>query len=160
MALGSMGAFLVLEERSHAEKRGAKPFARITSVLSEQSRRRDGDIARTLEKLWAKLPAPSGAAVISGSTGLEPATSEERAFLATQPDLAVRATGTHVGEGLEPSFVLNIALAAISLQHGKLFPTSDRSGMERELSGALRQVVITSVGHWRGEGLALVEAIG
>jgi 3-oxoacyl-[acyl-carrier-protein] synthase II len=158
MALGSMGAFLVLEEKSHAEKRGAKPFARITSVLSEQSRRRDGDIGKTLEKLWAKLPAPASAAVICGATGLEPATSEERAFLASKPDLAVRATGTHVGDGLEPTFVLNIALAAISLRHGSLFPSADRSGMEREMAGALTQVVVTSVGHWRGEGLALVES--
>jgi len=158
MALGSMGAFLVLEEKSHAEKRGAKPFARITSVLSEQSRRRDGEIGKTLEKLWAQLPAPAGAAVISGATGLEPATSEERAFLASKPDLAVRATGTHVGDGLEPTFVLNIALAAISLRHGSLFPSADRSGTERDLAGALKQVVVTSVGHWRGEGLALVES--
>jgi 3-oxoacyl-[acyl-carrier-protein] synthase II len=158
MALGSMGAFLVLEEKSHAEKRGAKPFARISSVLSEQSRRRDGDIGKTLEKLWAKLPAPSGAAVISGATGLEPATSEERAFLASKPDLAVRATGTHVGDGLEPNFVLNIALAAISLRHGSLFPSADRSGMERDMNSELTQVVVTSVGHWRGEGLALVES--
>jgi 3-oxoacyl-[acyl-carrier-protein] synthase II len=158
MALGSMGAFLVLEEKSHAEKRGAKPFARISSVLSEQSRRNDGDIAKTLETLWTKLPASSGAAVISGATGLEPATSEERAFLASKPDLAVRATGTHVGQGLEPTFVLNIALAAMSLRHGSLFPSADRSGMERDVAGALTQVVVTSVGHWRGEGLALVES--
>src|SRR5882757_2003633 len=137
MALGSMGAFLVLEEKDHAEKRGAKPFARISSVLSEQSRRRNGDIGKTLETLWAKLPAASAAAVISGASGLEPATSEERAFLASKPDLAVRASGTHVGDGLEPNFVLNIALAAISLRHGKLFPPADRSGMERNTADAL-----------------------
>jgi 3-oxoacyl-[acyl-carrier-protein] synthase II len=153
-----MGAFLVLEEKNHAQKRGAKPFARITTVLSEQSRRRDGDIGKTLEKLWAQLPAPAGAAVISGATGLEPATSEERAFLASKPDLAVRATGTHVGDALEPTFVLNIALAAISLRHGGLFPSADSSGMERDMAGELTQVVVTSVGHWRGEGLALVES--
>jgi 3-oxoacyl-[acyl-carrier-protein] synthase II len=158
MALGSMGAFLVLEEKSHAEKRGAKPFARISSVQSEQSRRRNGDIGKTLGTLWAKLPLASGAAVISGATGLEPATSEERAFLASKPDLAVRATGTHVGDGLEPNFVLNIALAAIALRYGSLFPSVDRSGMERDMAGALTQVVVTSVGHWRGEGLALIES--
>jgi len=158
MALGSMGAFLVLEEKSHAEKRGAKPFARISSVQSEQSRRRNGDIGKTLETLWAKLPTASAAAVISGASGLEPATSEERAFLASKPDLAVRASGTHVGDGLEPNFVLNIALAAISLTHGSLFPSVDRSGMERDMAGALTQVVVTSVGHWRGEGLALIES--
>jgi hypothetical protein len=27
------------------------------------------------------------------------------------------------------------------------------------LDATLRQVVVTSVGHWRGEGMALVEAV-
>src|SRR6201986_3764977 len=31
-ALGSVGAFLVLESKAHAEARGAKPFAKLTSV--------------------------------------------------------------------------------------------------------------------------------
>jgi hypothetical protein len=30
--------------------------------------------------------------------------------------------------------------------------------MERDMARELTQVVVTSVGHWRGEGLALVEA--
>jgi hypothetical protein len=28
------------------------------------------------------------------------------------------------------------------------------------MADALTQAVVTSVGHWRGEGLALVEAVG
>src|ERR1700676_938974 len=32
-ALGSAGAFLVIESRAHAEARGAKPFARLTHLL-------------------------------------------------------------------------------------------------------------------------------
>jgi 3-oxoacyl-[acyl-carrier-protein] synthase II len=59
---------------------------------------------------------------------------------------------------LEPNFVLNIALAAIALRYGSLFPSVDRSGTERDMAGALTQVVVTSVGHWRGEGLALIES--
>ena len=160
MALGSMGAFLVLEEKGHAEKRGAKPFARIASIMSDRTSRKDGDIGSALARMWAMLPDAPQRAVISGASGLEPATSEERAFLTSQPGLAVRATGTHVGHGLEPQFVLNIALAAIALQKGRLFPPADRSGVETEFSGLLTQVAVTSVGHWRGEGLALVEAVG
>ena len=41
-----------------------------------------------------------------------PATSEERAFLQNHATLPVRATGTHLGHGLEPQFPANIALAA------------------------------------------------
>jgi 3-oxoacyl-[acyl-carrier-protein] synthase II len=97
------------------------------------------------------------AAVISGATGIQPATSEERDFLASQ-GLAVRATATHLGHGLEPQFPANIALAAAALGTGRLFAPCAPS--ERPMDAALRQVVVTSIGHWRGEGLALVEAAG
>jgi 3-oxoacyl-[acyl-carrier-protein] synthase II len=54
---------------------------------------------------------------------------------------------------------MNIALAALALKHGKLFsPVSDSSGVEQPMTAPLTQAVVTGVGHWRGEGLALVEA--
>jgi 3-oxoacyl-[acyl-carrier-protein] synthase II len=54
---------------------------------------------------------------------------------------------------------MNIALAALALKHGKLFaPVPDASGLEQPMNGALTQAIVTGVGHWRGEGLALVEA--
>jgi len=163
-ALASLGAFLVLESREHALSRGASPVARLSAVLADSSKRRPGDVTGTLERLWSKLAGASPideshAAVISGATGAEPATSEERKFLAAHPGLPVRATGTHIGHGLEPQFSMNIALAAVAAKHGKLFAPADRSGVEREMSGSLRQAVVTGVGHWRGEGLALVEAV-
>jgi 3-oxoacyl-[acyl-carrier-protein] synthase II len=55
---------------------------------------------------------------------------------------------------------MNIALAAVALGHGSLFPPSDSTGLERPMSGPLSQVVVTGVGHWRGEALALVEKVG
>src|SRR5215204_7682050 len=36
-AIGSAGVFLVMESREHAEARGAKPFAKLTAVLSERA---------------------------------------------------------------------------------------------------------------------------
>ena len=75
-------------------------------------------------------------------------------------DLAVRATGSYLGHGLEPQFPMNIALATVALQHGSLFPPRDASGLEKPFTGDLAQVVVTGVGHWRGEGLALVERVG
>ena len=162
MELGTIAAFLVLEEKQHALKRGAKPFVRLTSIESEHSQRTPGAVDATLERMWSGVAArvkPENAAVISGATGLEPATAEERAFLSRHPELAVRATGTHLGHALEPQFPANVALAAMALQRGQLFPPSDISGFERPMESPLRQVVVTSVGHWRGECLALVEAI-
>jgi 3-oxoacyl-[acyl-carrier-protein] synthase II len=55
---------------------------------------------------------------------------------------------------------MNVALAAIAVGHGNLFPPCDSTGLERPMSGDLSQVVVTGVGHWRGEALALVERVG
>ena len=64
-ALGSAGAFLVLESKAHAEARGAKPFAKLSSVVADLARRKQsGDMAATLEKLWAKLPKRDGKGAI------------------------------------------------------------------------------------------------
>jgi len=158
MELGTIGAFLVLEEKAHAQARDAKPFARIAAVTSDHVKRAPGAVTGALERMWSKI-APklnaTQAAVISGASGVAPATEEERAFLSRQ-NLAVRATGTHFGHGLEPQFPANIALAAAALRAGRLYPGS---ASETAMDSGLKQVAVTSIGHWRGEGLALVEAV-
>jgi 3-oxoacyl-[acyl-carrier-protein] synthase II len=157
-ALGSMGAFLVLEASEHARARGAKPFARLAAVVNARSNREPGAITATLAKLWAALPAVRpDCAVISGATGAAPATVEERTFLDTHAELAMRATGSRIGHGVEPQFPMNIALAAISVERRALFPSIDP--VERAATSVLTQAIVTGVGHWRGEGLALVEAV-
>ncbi|HVV63700.1 MAG TPA: beta-ketoacyl-ACP synthase [Pseudolabrys sp.] len=162
-ALGSLGAFLVIEARAHAQARGAKPFARLSAVLSDRSDRKKGAATAALRGLWDKIKGrllPGHYAVLSGATGAQPATTEEREFLKDFPDLAVRATGSYLGHGLEPQFPMNVALAAVALGHGSLFPPHDASGLEKPMKGELQQVLVTGVGHWRGEGLALVERAG
>jgi len=160
-ALGSGGAFLVIESKAHAQARGAKPFARLTNVVADMSRRRaPGDITMSMDKLWAQLgPLHDNTAIITGATGAEPATSEEAAFLRAHPDHPVRATGTAFGHVMEAQFPLGIALAALSLSRGGLFPPNDPSGLEIETPKAPDQIVVIGAGHWRGEGMALVEAI-
>ncbi|MBI4366495.1 MAG: beta-ketoacyl-ACP synthase [Deltaproteobacteria bacterium] len=161
-ALGSLGAFLVIEAREHAQARGAKPLARLTAVLSDRSKRAPGTVQAALTRLWDKIKAKvdtGHAALISGATGANPATAEERSFLEQRGDLAVRATGSYLGHGLEPQFPMNVALATVALEHGSLFPPCDSTGLERPMSGELSQILVTSVGHWRGEGLALVERV-
>ncbi len=160
-ALGSAGAFLVIESKAHATARGAKPFARLTSVVADHSQRKHaGDVTTTLEKLWSKLgKLEGGGAIITGATGAEPVTSEERTFLAEHPDFAVRATGTRFGHTMETQFPLGLGLAALSLSRGTLFPPGDSSGVEIEMSVPPTQIVVVGTGHWRGEGMALVEAI-
>jgi 3-oxoacyl-[acyl-carrier-protein] synthase II len=160
MALGSTGAFLVLESAEHAAARGARPLARLTRVLSDRSHRGSGEIETTLEHMWAELePALTAgqSAILSGATGAEPATAAERAFLEAHVAVPVRATGTKIGHGVEAQFPMNVALAALAIQHGRLYPSA--GALERDSESGLRQVVVTGVGHWRGEGMALVEAV-
>ncbi|HEY7298960.1 MAG TPA: beta-ketoacyl-ACP synthase [Xanthobacteraceae bacterium] len=160
LALGALGAFLVLEARSHAMGREAKPLARISRVVSDRCRRQEGETKASLARLWDRLgevTVGSRIGIISGATGAEPATSEERAWLNTLSGAPVRATGTYLGHGFEPQFPMNIAVAALAVSHRRLFPPADSSGVEQPAGGILDQVVVTSVGHWRGEGMALVE---
>jgi 3-oxoacyl-[acyl-carrier-protein] synthase II len=157
-ALGSMGAFLVLEAADHARARGAKPLARLATVVNARSDRQPGAVAASLEQLWTRLPGLDGGyAVISGASGAGLATAEERGFLDALGGVAVRATGTRIGHGVEPHFAMNIALAALAVERKALFAPGDPS--EQAAHGTVNQVVVTGVGHWRGEGLALVEAV-
>jgi 3-oxoacyl-[acyl-carrier-protein] synthase II len=162
MALASLGAFLVLEARTHAQTRGAKPLAGLLAVLSDRSCRPASAVTKTLAQMWQKLAprrAAARMAIISGATGTEPGTGEERAWLKTMPDLPVRATGSRLGHGLDAQFVMNIALATLVLSREKLLPALDSSSVEQPHDGPLDQVAVTSVGHWRGEGIALVERV-
>jgi len=160
-ALGSGGAFLVIESRAHAEARGAKPYARLTNVVADMARRKQpGEVTATLEKLWSKVgKLGNNAAIITGATGAKPATSEELTFLSKHPDFPVRASGTTFGHTMETQFPLGLALAALSIERGALFPPNDPTGVEVEMSKPPAQIVVIGTGHWRGEGMALVEAI-
>jgi 3-oxoacyl-[acyl-carrier-protein] synthase II len=160
-ALGSAGAFLVLESREHAEARGAKPYAKLTKVVADLAQRKQpGAVTKSLEAMWPQLGVVAdNGNLITGVTGAEPVTSEEKAFLRQHPGFAVRATGTTFGHTLETQFPLGLALAALSISRGALFPPNDPTGFEVEKSKPPAQIVVMGAGHWQGEGMALVEAV-
>jgi 3-oxoacyl-[acyl-carrier-protein] synthase II len=151
IAFATMGAFLVLESRDHAQARGARPRARISQVYSDRNKRQAGESEAALRREWEAMAGKvdrAHAAIVSGAAGLEPATSAERKVLA-EIGLPVRNTGTYIGHGVDSQFTANLGIACAVLEHGKLF----------ESPPGLSQVVVTSVGNWRGEGLALVERV-
>jgi 3-oxoacyl-[acyl-carrier-protein] synthase II len=135
--LGSGAAFLVLEAEAHAAARGAKPLARLHPVAATRTRRQPGDVAASITGLWHEVGASPDATILSGATGVTQPTREEReALAALAPDNAPRAVGDLYGHMMETqpagAAVLGVALIA---------------------AGQASEVVVTSVGHHRGEGL-------
>lgn len=167
MVPGSVGAFLALESPAHARARGVKPYARISGVALQRSRRKPGDAAAAAETLTQSLMPRIGPkpplAVLSGASGVEPATREEQRFLqglaGARLRPTVRAYGSVLGHGIEAHFITGVALAALAVSKGAFYAPFDRSGCERMLGEACRKVLVTCFGHWRGEALALVEAM-
>lgn len=149
---GSMGAFLVLESRQHAEARGARTYARLSDVATDRSRRAPGDVARALGGLYQRIRERNSAsrgvaAILSGASGVIPVTEEECRFieaLAGEEHAVAMTYGDLIGHGVEAHFPAGVALAALAVGSG-------HSGS----AGAL----VTGAGHWRGEAVALVEAI-
>ena len=131
---GSGAAFLVMEAREHAQRRGATPLAALAGVVSERTRRTPGALAAALARHWAALGASAGAIVLSGATGLSPASEEERAWLAGLGAATIHATGDLVGHTVEAQAPTGAVLATALLQRGAA------------------EAVVTSVGHWRGDG--------
>jgi len=164
---GGVGAFLVLEARDHAEARGAKPYARIAGVVSDRSDRGPGEARSTGLLLFETLAAalPKGPLpVLSGACGVAPVTDEELEFLrglkSSGFDPVIRAYGSLLGHGVEAHFATGLALSALSLSKGGFLTPLDASSVERPFDGTPDRMLVTGFGHWRGEGLALVEAVG
>ena len=150
-----------MESREHAEARGAKPYAKLTRVVADLAQRKQpGAVTKSLETIWPKLGVSSDTGyLITGATGVEAVNSDEKAFLGQHPGYAVRATGTMFGHTMETQFPLGLALAALSISKGALFPPNDPTGLELEATEPPTQIVVMGAGHWQGEGMALVEAI-
>ena len=135
---GSAGAFLVLESAARAAARGAKAHATLSHVGAARSKRAGGSVEAALRGLIAGFgPVGSGALAISAATGAAGITSEEAAAIATVPQAKRVATGDLVGHALEAAFPVAVALAAIALSNGQA-----------------SEALVTSAGHWRGEGAA------
>jgi 3-oxoacyl-[acyl-carrier-protein] synthase II len=149
----SLGAFVVLEARAHAEARGARGHARLVDVACGMAR---DDRAAEAARLWRGLETTADA-VLSGASGAEPATAAERRFLADMPP--VRATASRIGHAVEAQFPANVALAALALAQGGFYPPFDGSGLEAPCPAAPRRILVTGFGQRRGEALALLERI-
>ncbi|MBV8455704.1 MAG: beta-ketoacyl-ACP synthase, partial [Acetobacteraceae bacterium] len=156
MTLGSLGCFLVIESRAHASARGATAVAGIAAIGTGRCARNPGQAtANANDQLEAMrgLLDPSHAAVISAASGAAAVTAEEREFL-DRLGVPVRAAATAFGHSIEPAFPAALALAAMAVADGRLFPSLEPA--EHPMSAELRQVIVTGWGYHRGEAMALV----
>jgi 3-oxoacyl-[acyl-carrier-protein] synthase II len=155
----------VIEAAQHARERGAVPYARISDVVSDRSRRRVGEASDAAARLFNRLPinpANGDIGVLSGASGVEPATSEELQFLSSIErrgfNPVVRAWGSALGHSLEAHFFAGIALAALAVSNDRFYPPFDTSDVESASGLRPDQILVTAFGHWRGEALALVKS--
>ncbi|PZQ81637.1 MAG: beta-ketoacyl-ACP synthase [Ancylobacter novellus] len=158
---GSAGAFLVLESPEHAKARGAKPIAKLSGVWSERARRNEpGAVEAILEGLinTAAGDKTEGTAILSAASGAPEPTKAEAAVL-ERSGLPVRSVTDRVGHSLEGQLPVALALAALAVSEGKLFAPLPGETLEKPFDGALTRAIVTGVGHWRGEGVALVERV-
>ncbi len=168
ICLGSAGAFFAIETAEHAKARGAKPLARITAVMNDRCRREPGAAAesagRQLDRIRDRLRFDR-LAVLSSACGMGSLAREEHRFLAeiagADADYAVRGTAAALGHTVEACFLANTILGVSCLERGAVFPplTKDDPLESRVREGAIEQVLVTGWGPFRGEGMALLEAI-
>jgi 3-oxoacyl-[acyl-carrier-protein] synthase II len=167
IALGSLGAALVLESPEHAKARGRVPLARLSAVMADRSGREPGAAAAAAGRQWTAVEpqlARGRVGLLSGACGSGPITGEERDLLQRWSQslggLAVRGTAGAWGHAMEASFLGNLALAITCLEQGSLFAALDETELLETAGPAqgLTQILVTGWGHHRGEGLALLEA--
>lgn len=159
MIVGSLGAFLVLESRAHAESRGASIYATIDAIEGDRGSRDDGKFETRLERLLEPAKASGSETIVfSGSSGMHEITAREKAVLdKALPEAAIRGYGGVTGHGLETQFPLGLAFAALALANKAKVPVFD-TAHETPMGAAARTAIVTTVGHTRGEGVAVLSA--
>ncbi|MGN6548722.1 MAG: beta-ketoacyl-ACP synthase [Pararhizobium sp.] len=158
--LGSGSAFLVLEQRGHAEARGASAYATLAAIASDRGPRGEGRMAKRLQRLAEETGATAAdkPLVMSGASGLIDVSAREHHLLGEiLPGSAVRGYGGVTGHTVEAQFPMGLALAALALQTRASVPPFDPAA-EQAMEGPSAVAVVTTVGHLRGEGVAVLKA--
>lgn len=159
MIFGSAGAFLVLEHAEHARARGARAYAAIGDVVSDLGNRGQDETRQRLTALLERLTAAQVDGVITGATGYAPVTQLEFDVLREKfgAEAAIRAYTSMVGNPMEANFPFGIALAALAISNKGFYPPFEAA--EKTAADAPKSLLVSALGHYRGEGLGLVHAI-
>ncbi|MBX3582581.1 MAG: beta-ketoacyl-ACP synthase [Rhizobiaceae bacterium] len=156
---GSGGAFLVLESREHAEKRGRKAYAQLGAIYSGRARRGKEDLPAAISALAAKTGVPEGKPMlgISGVSGAHAATRAEKKAFDAMPDVALRGFSNLTGHLKEAQFPFAVALAALAVRNDQPYPAFDGQN-EKPFEGQTSDVLATTIGYHQFEGMARILA--
>lgn len=153
---GSVGTFLVLESRKHAEERGARIYARIDQIEGDRGDRSEGRMEKRLARMIPDAATGADAVIFSGASGLLDVSAREKALLEQRlPKAAIRGYSGVTGHALEAQFPLGVALAALAINTQSTVPQFD-SAFEAPMASGATSAVVTTVGHVRGEGIAIL----
>ena len=157
---GSVGVFVLIEASYHANERGARVYGYIDQICSGREGPQSPDCC--IRALAGGL-APGPLHVISGASGIEPQTSEEKNFLdelsTAGLDLAVRSHANVLGWSKDVHFLAGLALAAIAAHRRAFYDPFEQSGYEQPAGGDAQRFLVTATGQWRGAGAALVNSL-
>jgi 3-oxoacyl-[acyl-carrier-protein] synthase II len=153
---GSGAAFLVLEARSHAAGRGRTPYAKLERVVSDRIRRSQGGLSDGIAALGRAVlgDRAAGMLAVSGASGAHAPTAAEKEAL-DRLGLTVRGMSTMTGHLKEAQFPFAVALAALAVSRGEIYPPFDAAA-EGAFEGTPSSAVATTVGYHQFEGMALV----
>ncbi|MEO0547087.1 MAG: beta-ketoacyl-ACP synthase [Pseudomonadota bacterium] len=158
LALGSIGAFLVLESADHAKARGAKAYAKLSPVSVGYGARDGTKETKRIADVVTKAGIADADLILSGASGVPSITAVENTVLAqSAPNTPRRSFGTLFGHGVETQFPLGVALAALAIKDAANIPPFETA--ESTASNGASSVLVTTVGHNRAEGAALVSAL-
>ena len=154
LIVGSGGAFLVLESRQHAKKRNARIYAVLDDIQADQGSATEEATHRRLNRLSDKAGLRNVDIIISGASGAKSRTSIEKNFLESELNtIPVRGFSSATGHLREAQFIVGVALAALSLHHGKNIDQID-SRFEAPATHAPQSVGVLTLGYDEAEGMA------
>jgi len=157
---GSGGVFLVLEEESHAQARGARSYAKLVNILTDQIDRDKNKLEDRLTQMINEAGALKGDFTVSGASGAHHVTAAEMRAL-QQAGLNYRGFSSLFGHMREAQFIFAIGLAALALAQGQAFApigTIEKQAGEQQagkgVAPTIEQALVTTAGIWRAEGVA------